>query len=113
MQLRYLIAAAIIILTCSFRPQPKEKKSQATASREDNNVKVKALNILEAKCNSCHRVQNPQRVFTQDNMDGYAGNIYRQVFVWHRMPKNNATALNNEEQESLKRWLRNNTKVKD
>ncbi len=113
MKLRYLLTAAIFILVCSFMPQPKEKKGQATASQEDNNVKVKAFGILEAKCNTCHSVQNPQKVFTPGNMDSYAGNIYRQVFVWHRMPKNNTTVLSSEEQESLKRWLRNNTKVKD
>ncbi len=113
MKLKYLIAAAIILLTCSFIPQAKDKKDQDLARQEDNNVKVRALNILESKCNSCHSTQNPGRVFTRNNMDGYADPIYRQVFVWHRMPKNNATVLSGEEQEALKRWLRSHTKVKD
>ena len=112
MKFRYLWAVAIIIVACSFIPQQKDK-SQAITGKADNNVKTKAFGILEAKCNSCHSVQNPQRVFTPDNMDSYADPIYRQVFVWHRMPKNNATTLSSEEQEALKRWLRVHTKVRD
>ena len=113
MKLKYLLAAAIILLTCSFIPQQKDKNGQVTAQQGDNNVKMRAFGILEAKCNTCHSVQNPQKVFTRDNMDGYADPIYRQVFVWHRMPKNNATVLSGDEQEALKRWLRTHTKVKD
>jgi uncharacterized membrane protein len=109
MKLKYPIAAAIILLACSFIPQAKDKQ----AGQEDGPIKAKALGILEAKCNTCHSVQNPARVFTRDNMDSYAGPIYRQVFVWHRMPKNNAAVLSTVEQEALKRWLRNYTKVKE
>ena len=108
----YLLAAGLILLTCSFTPKQKEQL-RATAKQEDSSIKAKAFSILETKCNFCHNRQNPRKVFTSENMDGHAGNIYRQVFVWRRMPKNNAVTLSSEEQETLKRWLRLNTRVKD
>lgn len=105
----YLTVILLLALTCcSFIPQNKQRDTSAA-----DNTKARALEILEAKCNSCHSSRNPSRVFTLDNMDRYATPIYKQVFVWRRMPRKNATVLSPEEQEELKRWLRAHTDVRD
>ena len=39
-----------------------------------------AFQILENKCNVCHNVRNKRRVFTPQNMDTWANDIYTQVF---------------------------------
>lgn len=105
----YLTAIALLaLICCSFIPQNKQRETSTA-----NNIKVRALEILETKCNSCHSSQNSSRVFTLDNMDRYAAAIYKQVFVWRRMPRKNATVLSPEEQEELKCWLRAHTEVRD
>lgn len=64
-----------------------------------------AFEILVQKCNVCHAVQNPNKVFTIENMNGFARKINRQVFVWKRMPKGNEIKLSEAEKETIKKWL--------
>lgn len=110
---RSYVAALILMLTCcSFIPQPKDRKSPAPGT-EDTEARNKAFVVLHAKCNFCHTTQNPSKVFTPENMNEQAGNIYRQVFVWRRMPKNKAVTLSAEEEQALKSWLRNHTTIKE
>lgn len=66
-------------------------------------VKINALSVLEKKCNGCHRFRNPNKVFTEDNMDGFAQKIYTQVFVKERMPK--GSRLSNLEKQRLIDWI--------
>ena len=87
MKFRYLFAAAVIALTSSFIPRQKEEGNKVISVKEEGRNRIAAFSILDAKCNVCHSLQNPKKVFTRDNMDSYAGPIYRQVFVWRRMPK--------------------------
>lgn len=62
-------------------------------------------NILNTKCNSCHKEKNPSKVFTVENMNGFAKRINKQVFVWKRMPKGNKIKLTNQEKAILKNWI--------
>jgi len=82
-------------------------KSPESRSSIDSNIKEAALVILQTQCNSCHKTQNPMRVFTADNMNGYAKKINRQVFVWKRMPKGNKHTLSMGQKETLKNWINN------
>jgi len=72
---------------------------------KNSNLKTEAFKILNTKCNVCHKKKNRNRVFTIDNMDKNAKRIYRQVFVWKRMPKGKDIKLTNEEYHQLKNWL--------
>ncbi|WP_118975612.1 hypothetical protein [Taibaiella koreensis] len=108
----YSIAAMFLFLVCCAFAPPRERKGGPEAATEDKELKQKALNILEAKCNFCHATKNPSKVFTLENMNDHAGNIYRQVFVWRRMPKNNAVTLSADEEQVLRRWLSVHTNVK-
>ena len=59
------------------------------SSSLDNNYEGKAFDILENKCNVCHRKRNKKRIFTRGNMNIWSNDIYKQVFVKKRMPKGN------------------------
>ena len=64
-----------------------------------------ALNILETKCNVCHKKQHPFMVFKEKNISKRASNIYNMVFVERRMPRGNDIKLTNEEYNTLEKWL--------
>ena len=68
-------------------------------------LKSDAYEILKSKCNGCHQVKNPARVFTLDNMDKFSAVIYKQVFVKKRMPKGKEIKLTDDEYERLRKWL--------
>lgn len=74
-------------------------------------LKIQAFNILEHKCNVCHRKKNPFMVFNMKNMDKRAEKIDKMVFVYKRMPKGDDIKLTSEERETLKSWIQSlNTK---
>lgn len=64
-----------------------------------------ALEILNSKCNVCHRKRNPFMVFKESNMSKRAKKIYRAVFVEQRMPKGSRIKLTKKEYLSLEEWL--------
>lgn len=70
-----------------------------------NEVKVRAFEVLDTRCNVCHRKQNPFKVFSLKNMDKHAPKIYEQVFVKGRMPKGDSTPLTSDETRRLATWL--------
>jgi len=72
---------------------------------QNEDVKGKALKVLETKCNVCHRSSNPRRVFTAVNVDKLAPKIQKQVFVKRRMPKGDDIKLTLAEEQILRRWL--------
>jgi len=76
--------------------------SKAPASDDD---KKAALKVLELKCNSCHKDENRTKVFTFENMDAQAENIYKQVFIKRKMPKRKAPQLTDTEKSTLMAWL--------
>lgn len=67
-------------------------------------AKDQALRVLKARCNRCHRVQNPGKVFNADNMEKYQAKIYQQVFIFRRMPKGK-TKLTETERQALLSWV--------
>jgi len=67
--------------------------------------KIKAYNILENKCNVCHRKQNPFMIFSLKNMDKRAKKINKNVFELQRMPKGDEIKLTPDERETLKNWI--------
>lgn len=71
----------------------------------DNDLKQAAFELLDAKCNVCHRKQNPFKIFSLKNMEKYAAKIHKQVFVLRRMPKGDQIKLTDEEYQLLQDWL--------
>ncbi len=67
--------------------------------------KVKAFQILENKCNVCHRKRNKRRVFSLENMNPWANDIYKQVFIKKRMPKGKKIKLTSNEYQDLLTWI--------
>lgn len=67
--------------------------------------KERAFQILENKCNVCHERRNKRRVFTAGNMDSWAEDVYKQVFVKKRMPKGKNIKLTSNEYQDLLTWI--------
>ena len=65
----------------------------------------KAFQILDNKCNVCHRKRNKKRVFTSDNMNTWVNDIYKQVFIKKRMPKGKKIKLTSNEYQELLTWI--------
>lgn len=72
----------------------------------DTELKREVLEILQTKCNVCHKKQNPFKVFSLKNMERQAPRIYKQVFIYQRMPKGNEIQLTEAEYQTLKNWLK-------
>jgi len=72
---------------------------------EEESQKYIAFDVLNEKCNKCHKVRNPSKVFTLENMNEYAVKINEQVFVLKRMPKGRRTKLDSIEYGALTDWL--------
>ena len=106
-----LFFSGLLFMTTLFVPafsltvSPATYGAGETTGFSANDLKAEAFAILDAKCNTCHRKQNPFRVFTLKNMDRHAKRIFRQVFVYRRMPKGNAPRLTDLEYRTLKLWL--------
>ncbi len=76
----------------------------ARPAKETLELKGQALEILDTKCNICHRKQNPMMIFKEKNMKKRATKIYNMVFVERRMPKGDIR-LTSAEYATLKKWL--------
>jgi uncharacterized membrane protein len=72
----------------------------------ESDLKEEAFRVLKSKCNSCHKKKNPFKVFSLKNMDKHAPKIYKQVFIYRRMPKGDEIKLTDEESQTLKKWLK-------
>ena len=69
------------------------------------NPKEQAFQILENKCNVCHKQRNKRRVFTPENMNTWANDIYTQVYIKKRMPKGKKIKLTSDEYQDLLTWI--------
>lgn len=98
---------AILLLVAALASFPFHPNRAATRGVPSDNARLKqtALSVLTQKCNVCHSVYNPGKVFTADNMESLAPKIYKQVFVKRRMPKGRDIKLTPEEEQLLKGWL--------
>lgn len=63
------------------------------------------LTVLKTKCNVCHSKKYKKLIFTAENMQDAAPDIYTQVFVKKRMPKGKKIRLTEPELATLKAWL--------
>lgn len=73
--------------------------------KEKDPIKQAAFNVLDSKCNGCHKIQKQNYIFTLGNMDKFASSIHKQVFVKKKMPKGDGNELSAEESATLKKWL--------
>jgi len=89
----------LLLFTCNFLKTPLQASGPASTFGSDP-IHSKALEVLEQRCNTCHRKQNPFRIFKEKNLEKYAPLIYQQVFELKRMPKDGST-LSQSEQEAL------------
>lgn len=95
-------------LTTAFEPSSKliHVFEKPFVGDPEADLKKQAFEILNFKCNVCHRKQNPFKVFSLKNMDKHAPKIYQQVFVYRRMPKGNQNQLTEAAYQTLKQWLK-------
>ncbi|WP_299336309.1 hypothetical protein [uncultured Psychroserpens sp.] len=89
--------------------EPIKGKDELTAVHVYNyttkDSKTKAFQILENKCNVCHKKRNKRRVFTIENMNTWANDINKQVFIKKRMPKGKKIKLTSQEYQDLLTWI--------
>jgi len=104
--MKYLFLLLLFSLTIVWVTNGSSESLDATKVLKEDVIK-----ILQAKCNRCHQAQNPSKVFTEENMNGYAKNIYRQVFRWKRMPKGDNIRLTEEEKTILNHWINSINKL--
>lgn len=100
-----------IILSFLAEQHPKRDFSQSYVPAKSMNtviedsIQLRAYKILSNKCNVCHAKRNRRRVFTDENMNPWAKDIYKQVFIKKRMPKGKKIKLTNEEYQELLTWI--------
>ncbi|MBT33514.1 MAG: hypothetical protein CMO01_27945 [Thalassobius sp.] len=80
-------------------------KKQDEPIVQGEELKQAAFEVLNNKCNVCHRKQNPFMVFSLKNMEKRAAKINMQVFIKQRMPKGDEIKLTEKEYSTLKEWL--------
>ncbi len=97
------LTAAFLLLS-GFNGQEKGT-SYARMKNSSDPLKKAAFEILDEKCNVCHRKKNPFMVFNSKNMSKRAPKIYQMVFVERKMPKGDDVRLTAEEYSKLEKWL--------
>lgn len=64
-----------------------------------------AFIALKTKCNVCHATKKRTDIFSLENMDSLAPDIWKQVFVKKKMPKGNKIKLTEVESKALRDWI--------
>lgn len=100
-----LLFSFIGLITLSSNPSEVYISSEVSNSLDVNPIQLSAYQILNEKCNTCHIKKNRRRIFSLQNMDSWAKDIYKQVFVNKRMPKGREVRLTWQEYEGLKEWI--------
>jgi uncharacterized membrane protein len=105
-----LISWLLLLLTILFSsfiapPSPKAPAFGTLPANIAPDLKAEVFQLLDTKCNVCHRKKNPFRVFTLKNMERNARRIHQQVFVYKRMPKGSTIKLTDADYQLLKQWL--------
>ncbi|WP_461304235.1 hypothetical protein [Aureisphaera sp.] len=75
------------------------------ATSIEDPIKTSAFQVLSKKCNVCHSKRNRRWVFSEENMNPRATDVYKQVFVKKRMPKGKGNKLSSEENQILLTWI--------
>jgi uncharacterized membrane protein len=97
---------ALSILSLSHTNYAAIKHDRSISIDNQHTVKENAFNILRTKCNVCHVKMNKRKIFTRNNMSGFAPEINTQVFIKRRMPKGKDVKLTEKEYQLLSTWLR-------
>ncbi|UOY05902.1 hypothetical protein L0P88_18420 [Muricauda sp. SCSIO 64092] len=112
-----MIALVKLIVTISFSylansssiaaplAENKIRNSEYVSIAIAESSKERAFQILENKCNVYHGRRNKRRVFTTTNMDSWAEDVYKQVFVKKRMRKGKNIKLTLNEYQDLLTWI--------
>ena len=106
----FLVEVLLPIISPPLSGQPTEREAPQlnlphAYSQVGTDMEEAVLAILDAKCNVCHKRQNPFRVFKSKNLDKNAPKIKEQVFVKKRMPKGDEIKLTEQELNTLNTWL--------
>ncbi len=106
--LKFIVALSLYHNT-GFTTSQVSNVGYASMSSTEINVadstRIKSFQILENKCNVCHAKRNRRRLFTLENMNSWADDVYKQVFVKKRMPKGKKIKLTSEEYQNLLNWI--------
>jgi len=102
---KYAIIIVLLIAALAGFPFHPNHATSREVLTDNARLKQTALSVLVQKCNVCHKIYNPGKVFTADNMEDLAPKIYKQVFVKRRMPKGRDIKLTPEEEQLLRGWL--------
>ena len=95
-----------LIMNSSFSTAQETTKLRFEMTHiSDEELKHSAFQILDTKCNVCHRKENPFMLFKESNMTKKAKKIYQVVFIEQRMPKGKDILLTKHEYLTLKKWL--------
>jgi uncharacterized membrane protein len=113
METKFIKSIVIILLIGSCYSFQSGSNAQIPDRHHGSDLKMKALTILQTKCNVCHQTRNPRKVFTNDNMETYAPKIYKQVFIKRRMPKGDEIKLTPQDEQVLMSWLQTQVLTKD
>lgn len=102
-----VVASQSLFSTQYQPPQKWTQRVEHTSVLTDSTTELETevLSILKAKCNVCHRKQNPFKIFSLKNLDKHAPKIKEQVFVKKRMPKGDKIKLTDQEIQTLTQWL--------
>lgn len=99
------IITALFTLISTFNITKGAAQKNHTPSTSNDKLKKAALEVLDTKCNACHRKQNPFMVFKEKNISKRAKRIYKAVFIELKMPKGNKTHMTDKEYAALEKWL--------
>jgi len=64
----------------------------------------RAWEVIEVRCNECHRKDKKEWVFDRNTVHYLANSINEQVFIKKKMPKGKPK-LTEEESQTLRDWL--------
>ena len=105
--LTLFIEAALLLFSAFQQDSPIIIREPIWVVNADDKLHEEAFQILEAKCNECHRQQQPFWVFEPWNMDKRKPGIRKMVFEQNAMSKGKEIHLTSREYQQLEAWLFN------
>ena len=108
----WILAIPLLLFQPTTTSEPGSSEYSLSYTHTINptdSIETNAFSILESKCNFCHKKWNRKRIFTRENMNGWANDVHTQVFVKKRMPRGRKNKLNDKEYQHLLTWI-NSTK---
>lgn len=101
-----LQAALALIFSITYKPEVHSLARIGSVKTDSTELlKADALRVLQAKCNICHKKQNPFMIFKTKNMEKRAPKINNMVFISGKMPKGDQYTLTQKEFDTLKYWI--------